>query len=131
MKEVRYWVAEDGTRFNDYFDCYQYERKTELRKFKNDFIFFDVDCRLLSIDRANTDNIEYIIVKTIECAEMLNEWFEEDGVTSPFENRPNEEKTGTFRWESLTSEWKRVENELAELDKLLGDLNSVMIELHS
>ena len=131
MTEVKYWVAEDETKFNDYWDCYQYERKTELRKFKNDFTFFDVHCKPLSIDRANTDNIEYIIVKTIECTEMLNDWFEEDGVVSPFENRPKEERTGTFRWENLTGEWKRVENELADLDKLLNDLNSVMIELHN
>ena len=39
MQEVRYWLANDGTKFDDEYDCIRYERKKKLENYKNDFIF--------------------------------------------------------------------------------------------
>ena len=130
MKEVKYWEAEDGTKFETYWECHQYERNIKLQKFKNDFIFFDESRKPLNINEINTANVNYLIVKTIECAKNLEEWFEETGLENPFEIRPDKEKIGTFRWEDSAGEWRRVEDELAELDRLFNELNSIMIELH-
>ena len=41
MKEVRYWLAEDNTMFDDEYDCIRYERKKKLEVYKDDFVFYD------------------------------------------------------------------------------------------
>ena len=32
MKEIRFWEAEDGTQFDDEYDCQEYERKVRFAK---------------------------------------------------------------------------------------------------
>ena len=44
MKEVRYWEAEDGTRFEDGESCYNYEINEKINSGKADLKFYD-DCR--------------------------------------------------------------------------------------
>ena len=41
MKEVKYWIAEDGTKFEDKQECEQYERQMILKEYENDFVFYD------------------------------------------------------------------------------------------
>ena len=41
MKEVTYWIAEDGTEFEDKCECEQYERQMILKEHKNDFVFYN------------------------------------------------------------------------------------------
>ena len=57
MQEVRYWLADDGTKFDDEWGCRQYERQIKLKEHKNNFIFYDYQQKPIPIEQATTDNI--------------------------------------------------------------------------
>ena len=123
MKEVKYWIAEDGTEFEDKLECEHYERQMILEKHKNDFIFYDYHQKPIPIEQATTDNIYYILVKTPEAAECICGWFESDNCYSPFECPTFEQAVGL--WFSGEVEdyghsecWYKVEDEIERLQSL-------------
>jgi ribosomal protein S27AE len=40
MREIRYYVADDGERFNTERECVEYEQKSKLRRHKDEFKIF-------------------------------------------------------------------------------------------
>ena len=79
MQEVRYWLANDGTKFNDEYDCIRYERQKKLEKYKDDFIFYDEQKNIIFPEEANADQIFIVVIKTPDAAKYVGEWFEDDG----------------------------------------------------
>ena len=125
MKEIRFWQADDGTKFDDEYECIEYERKTILKNHKDDFVFLDCNREAISIEDAKTDNICYIIVKNQKYAYDIGSWFESDGCPDPFYGfYPNVE--GTWVWGDILEmgdEWVHLESEIEKLQTLVKELN--------
>ena len=126
MIEIRFWQAEDGTKFDDEYECIEYERKTSLKHHKDDFIFLDHYKEVIPIEEAKTDNVCYIIVKHRRCAPDIGSWFEADGCLDPFDGIYNKTVEGTWVWGEmieLDDQWVQLESEIEKLQTLIEKLN--------
>ena len=126
MKEVCYYVAYDGKKFDDRWDCIEYERRVNLKKYKDDFIFLDYRRNVIPIEQATTAKVMYIIVKNAKCAEVISEWFESDNCQNPFDGFYYEIE-GTWVYGSVfnedSDEWLKLELEIEKLQTLHKEIN--------
>lgn len=125
MQEVRYWLANDGTKFDDEYDCIRYERKKKLENYKNDFIFYDEQKNIIFPEEANADQISIIVIKTPDAAKNVGEWFEDDGCLDPFDGMYGE-CVGTWVYGDIIDKgdgWFKLESEIEKLQTLINELN--------
>lgn len=126
MKEVRFWLAEDGKRFDDEYDCIEYERRVILNEYKDDFVFLDCSKEVIPIENAQTDNIFYIIIKHQRCAPVIGGWFKEDNCSDPFDGMYDKTVEGTWVYGAIIDkgdEWYLLEFEIEKLQTLIKELN--------
>ena len=126
MKEVLYYVADDGTRFDDRWDCLQYERRTILNEWKDDFVFLNRNKEIIPIEEARTEDVFYIIIKHRRCAPAIGGWFEEDGCLDPFDGMYDKTVEGTWVWGEIIDkdeEYYLVEFEIEKLKTLIAEIN--------
>lgn len=127
MKEIIYYEAYDGTRFEDAGECADYEHKSKLNQYKNDFKIFNCNREELDFNNENVtqDDVFYIIIKSPAAADVVGEWFEYYGAENPFENCGGwRSAVGTWAYDdSYNSDgWYKVEKKLDELQTILTDL---------
>ena len=125
MIEIRFWQADDGTKFDDEYDCIQYERKKKLEDYKEDFIFYDYNKCLIPPEEADTEKICIIVVKTPAAAEYIGEWFEDDGCNNPFCGCEFGHEVGTWVYGELLEmgdEWVKLEAEIERLQNFLAEI---------
>ena len=127
MKEVTYWIAEDGTEFEDKCECEQYERQMILKEHKNDFVFYDFYQKPIPIEQATPDDICYILIKTPEAAECICDWFKKDDYYAPFETTIFEQAVGLWFFGECENYgnsgcWYKVEDEIERLQSLRNEL---------
>ena len=125
MTEIRYWVADDGTKFDEEWDCIQYERKQKIEEYKEDIKLYHYDLEPIPIEQARPDMISIIKVNSIMAADFMHEWFEEEGYESPFYGHNLENAVGTWVYGDLTGEgdeWIKLEDKIASLQKFLENL---------
>ena len=126
MKEICYYVADDGKRFDDRWECIEYERRVNLEKHKDEFVFLDYRKNVIPIEQATTEEVMYIIVKNAKCAEAIGEWFESDSCLSPFEGFYYEVE-GTWVYGDIlnegSDEWLKLELEIEKLQTLHKEVN--------
>lgn len=86
MKEVHYYVAEDGKKFNEEKECIDYEFKQKIKDIVgNGFKLFDE--KREEITDYTYDSIYEVFaiqVLTIEGAKFLVQWADDYGTESPF-----------------------------------------------
>lgn len=52
MQEICYYLADDGKRFDNRWECIRYERKKKLEDYKEDFVFYDYNKCLIPPEEA-------------------------------------------------------------------------------
>ena len=126
MKEIRYWVAEDGTKFDDEYECETYEKTQNLQGHKKEFVFLDDKKNPIKIDmNTRVSNIEYIIIKSDEGAKAVGEWLDYEGYLNPFDG-VYEDCVGTWVYGStpcMTDDWMKLELVIEQLQTLIKELN--------
>lgn len=125
MKEIRYWLANDGTKFDDEYDCIRYERQKKLENCKDDFIFYDEQKNIIFPEEANADQIFIVVIKTPDAAKCVGEWFEDDGCYSPFDGCEIGHEVGTWVYGDLLEmggEWVKLEAEIERLQNFLNEI---------
>lgn len=125
MIEICYYKADDGTKFDDRWDCIQYERQKALEEFKDDFQFFDSCRNPVPIENADTEKVCYIIVKNARCAETIGNWFNDDSCADPFDGC-YEEVVGTWVYGDIIDkgdEWYKLELEIEKLQDIINKIN--------
>ena len=126
MVEIRFWQADDGTKFDDEYDCIRYERKKKLEKCKDEFVFYDERKNIIFPEEANVEQICIIVIKTPAAAEYIGEWFESDGYFSPFCGCEFGHEVGTWVYGELVElgdEWVKLEAEIERLQTLLDEVD--------
>ena len=121
MQEVRYYLADDGKRFYDHWECIHYERMCELEKHKNDFKFYNWKGEpiLIPIDKANVEDVHYVVVKTTDAADAIEWWFDQEEMRSPFEGCGVGYELGTWYFDGDYDRWIKLEDKIAELQDML------------
>ena len=125
MKEVRYYVAEDGKKFEDKYECLDYERQKMLEKVCDEFIFLDYHKNPIATEDARTDDVNYIVIKTDRAAEVVGKWFDSDGCLDPFDG-VYEQCVGTWAYGDIfdkDDEWIKLELAVEQLQTLIEELN--------
>lgn len=125
MKEVHYWIANDGTEFEDEQECYLHELADELFKVEEHFCFYDKDKVPIAIDGLNPDDVWYIKVDDEKAIEPIEDWFEAHGTSSPFKGATARESLcGIWAYRDTAwsySAWVNLVWELADLQCELKD----------
>lgn len=126
MIEIRYWVADDGTKFDDEYDCIQYERKKKLEEYKDDFVLYDEQINIIFPEEANTKQVCIIVVKTHAAAECISEWFNDEGYCNPFCDCELGQEIGTWVYGDMIDEgdeWIKLEDKIEKLQNLIDRVN--------
>lgn len=80
------YIADDGTVFEDEYECLEYERTLILKKCEHDIHMWDNEFQPIPItDSQALDKVYYLTCDTAEAVEAMNDWFEHMGYSSPFE----------------------------------------------
>lgn len=125
MIEIRFWQADDGTKFDDEYDCIRYERKKKLETYKDDFVFYDYKKYPIPPEEADAPKVCIIVVKTPAAAEYIGEWFEEEGCENPFCGCGFGHEVGTWVYGEiieLGDEWLKLEAEIERLQNFLAKI---------
>lgn len=125
MIEIRFWQADDGTKFDDEYDCIRYERKKKLETYKDDFVFYDYKKYPIPPEEADARKVCIIVVKTSVAAEYIGEWFESGGCCSPFDGCEFGHEVGTWvdgELVEMGDEWVKLEAEIERLQKFLAEI---------
>lgn len=126
MKEIIYYEAYDGTRFEDAGECADYEQKSKLNQYKNEFKIFNYNREELDFNDENVtqDDVFYIIIKSPAAADTISDWFEYYGAGNPFGDCGWRDVVGTWAYDDSyeTEGWYKVEKKLDELQTILTDL---------
>ena len=79
------YIADDGTVFEDEDECIDYERGFMLKKYEHDIHMWDCEFQPIPItDSQALDKVDYLTCDTAEAVEVMNNWFEYMGYSSPF-----------------------------------------------
>ena len=125
MIEIRFGQADDGTKYDDEYDCIRYERRKKLEECKDDFVFYDEQKNIIFPEEAKTETVCIIVIKTPAAADYVGEWFESDGCCSPFDGCEFGHEVGTWVYGELIEmgdEWVKLEAEIERLQNFLGEL---------
>lgn len=115
MKTITYFIAEDGTRFENEEECARYERTAEAILFKNEISFYNASRKPMGLN-ASLDSVFFILVKSLQSAHWLIGRCRDEGCESPFEGRGV--KPGLYWWDDTFQYWRCWEDENVNLNEL-------------
>ena len=124
MQEVRFWLADDGTKFDDAWDCEQYEMQIALKECEGDFVLYDYYKTLIPIKEATPEKVCYILIKTHRGANCVKNWFESNDCNSPFGYCEIGNEIGLWFYGETEDyncegfDWYKVETEIERLQQL-------------
>ena len=127
MREVIYYEANDGKRFEEEWECVQYEFNKGFEPITEMLMMWDGDGDKMKIThRTDLDRAYAIYCSSITAAIFLKEWGERDGIITPYsyidiEGR-DEVPLGEFIY--FNDEWNEVTEVVALFEKMsrqMGD----------
>ena len=125
MKEVHYWVANDGKEFEDEDECRLHELEGDLLKVEDLFCFYGSEKIPIALDGLNAEDVWYIRVDDEKVIKPIEEWFEVQGCNSPFyEQTARETFCGIWAYKDTgrgRGAWVNLVWELADLQCELKD----------
>lgn len=84
MKVISTYIADDGTEFENSWECEKYEAKCRSNKFKDVALLFDEKGQRLPLTDKGFEKANFIVAKTVEAAEYMVDEFG-PGWTTPWD----------------------------------------------
>ena len=122
MQEICYYLADDGKRFDDRYECIEYERRKALEAHKDEFQFYDFHKKPIPIGEVFTENVAYIVVKSENCIKAIGDWFKHDDCIDPFD-KIDCESIGTWAYCETEDGWLKLELEIEKLQTIINEIN--------
>lgn len=121
MKEVIYYEANDGTRFEDEYECLKYEFSKDYDPIAEMLIVWDsYGTKKKVTHRTSLEDAYAIYCSSITAAKFLKEWGDRDGISTPYDDIDieggDEVPLGTFVW--FSDEWRTVDKIVEQFDKM-------------
>lgn len=126
MKEVIYYEANDGKRFDNEWECAQYEFDKDFAKIADMLVMWDGNGEKMKIThRTNLDRAYAIYCSSITAAIFLKEWGEREGVATPYSDIDieghSEVPLGEFVY--FNEEWNEINEVIALFEKASRQIN--------
>lgn len=122
MKTITYYEAFDGKKFDEEYDCIQYEWQLKYERVKNDLkLYKEEDYKETEFDYGDAGDLYAIKCSSLEAMRFVFEWFMDYGSELPFNSCGAEDKEnlGVWYWRTdYFSGWSHLDRELAELNAL-------------
>lgn len=121
MIECVSYIADDGTVFEDEYECLEYERTLILKKCEHDIHMWDNEFQPIPItDSQALDKVYYLTCDTAEAVEAMNDWFEHMGYSSPFEgNKSFADMAGRHYYWQDNDEWYEADNLIEKVSGMM------------
>lgn len=139
MKEIIYYEANDGKRFEDEWECLEYEFNEGFKPITEMLMMWDgYGAKKKITHRTNLNDAYAIYCSSITAAIFLKEWGEREGVQTPYDKIDikggDEVPLGTFIWfnnnwqtidviieqfSEIKNQMEKGENEIALLEDIL------------
>jgi hypothetical protein len=123
MEEIIIYRADDGTDFDDEYDCRYYEWSSNIKDNANlPLKLLNGNCQTLSLHETDSYNDAYFIfIGSEEAADFLADIWNTDMVdvyVPRFLRRYGGRKTGLWAYDESTEEWYHLGDRLAELQEM-------------
>ena len=122
MKEVIYYEANDGMKFDSARECLEYEFSITSKPIDGMLGLWDGDGDKMELKyKTNLDNAWAIRCSSLTAAKFLKDWAETKGCRSPYDDidlDKDEVPLGTFIW--FADSW-HLTNEIADLFNRMGE----------
>lgn len=117
------YIADDGTEFDDDFECEKYEYKCDFKN--NNIIILDREGEILdSSDDINFNFCHYIKVKSFKDLDILQKIYEYNEF-----NVPND--IGEFYYDDESDYWYLIDDKIEELNDELNKLKNIKYKLNN
>lgn len=121
MREVIYYEANDGKRFEDEWSCAEYEFSKGFEPIAEMLVIWDGDGDKMEIThRTNLGRAYAVYCSSITAAIFLKEWGDREGVLTPYSDidieRCSEVPLGEFVY--FNDEWNEVSEVVALFEKM-------------
>lgn len=121
MREVIYYEANDGKRFETEHECLKYEFSKGFEPIAEMLMMWDgYGAKKKITHRTNLEDIYAIYCSSITAAKFLKEWGDTDGVHTPYDKIDieggDEVPLGTFVW--FTDGWRTVDEVIEQFGKM-------------
>ena len=120
MREIIYYEANDGKRFETEWECSNYEFEQEFKPIANKLILWDGNGDIMKITPyTNLDDAWAISCSSIEAAIFLKKWDKKDNVMTPYSDidvmgECAEVPLGEFIW--LNDSWIHINEIICSLE---------------
>lgn len=124
MREVSYWEADDGTRFEYEDECREYEWKQRIEEVKNRFSLLDIGKdKLDPCDTTIYDEVYFIYVPNRSSAKVLYDIWDDDitGVYPPSFLSNYDLTPGLWAFDETCDEWYHLGERIADLQDMAND----------
>lgn len=119
IKQITY-IADDGTQFDDEWECHEYEVELHAKKHKNAILLFDKYGEPLPLTSGGMDNTHFLVIKTDEAAQFLRDTY--DSIELPWEY-DEESVSGAWYYDWRVDGWRTMDSYLKEaklMEKILN-----------
>lgn len=99
MTEITYYIADDGTRFEDEQDCIMYEEQLAYDEIKHDLIMFDNQNTIIE-SPCEISDAEMVVIKTLHAFDCFLELCGTYGCCMDGIN-----KCGLYKWDNNNYVW--------------------------
>lgn len=123
-KEIIYY-ADDGTKFDDEYECEEYEQKIKSNKFKDTALLFDEYGKRLYLTSDGYESAVYIVCKTSEAAEFIYEQMGHSLYT-PWDSYRATPCAGCWKWDNDVDKWVSVEELLKEAEDIVALFKKIL-----
>lgn len=117
------YFADDGTEFNDYDECEDYERKQEFAVRITESKFWDEDGQYMTTQEwlQDPEDCDFMEVAEGE-SEDIHKFLREDaGICSPWDNwRYNNPATGRYYYSHKDDSWHNFDTDQCEILRILN-----------
>ena len=128
MTEVTKYIADDGTEFDDEYDCLEYEFEQNVKD--GEWTLLDNKLKVLHNDqRRSYEDCWYIFLPTRKSAEALMNAWDEDmiGCYTPRFLREYDFNPGLWAWDEGEDDWYHVGDRISKYqalaDQVMAEIN--------
>lgn len=83
MREITWWEADDGTKFEFESECAEYEWKQKVEKHETMYTLLDGSCNILSnFETSAYEDCYFIFLRNSKSASILRELWDDDHILS-------------------------------------------------
>lgn len=117
------YFAEDGTEFDDYDECEEYERRQEFAAHITESKFWNDEGQRMTIEEwiRDPECCDYMEISDNEEAEYIHQFLRHMGICSPWRDwRVNNPTVGRYYYSREKDDWRNFEADYSEALRILN-----------